>query len=462
MVVRNERVNGPLYAQQDRIIKHGLEEKQVDAVPVVTREDFVTEDEFRESVEATLQSCVERLEKAKEQQLGYPISKLSNEDIDFSPLSRFRGYAINNVGDPSTSSQMQSNTHDFELGVLRWFGRLWELDGEEMWGYISTGGTESNLQGLFVARESFPDGILYTSDQTHFSVYKAATLLKLQTIIIGTNDKGEILYDELQRQLEQNIDQSAILNVNYGTTMFGAIDRPELVVDCLRRAGYSDSRFYIHIDAALSGIYVPLLKYDPPILSFRKLPISSSAISGHKFLGLPFPAGVIIIRRKFVENLGKDIEYIFTKDLTLTCSRSGHAALYFWYMLCQLGTSQVLKDAERCIEYAKRLTAKLQMNNINAWVNPFSITVVFERPQDIDFVKSWQLACQGRYCHVVIMPHLKWDTLETFADELIQSINLQSLSSPGAALREKPSEQASHFIQECQKCIATSRRASCP
>ena len=462
MGLRNESANGALYTQQGRIFKHGLEEKRVDAVPVVTREDFVSEDEFRESVEATLQSCAERLEKAKEQQLGYPISQISNQGIDFSPLSRFRGYAINNVGGPSTSSQMQSNTHDFELGVLRWFCELWELDEEEMWGYISTGGTESNLQGLFVARECFPDGILYTSDQTHFSVYKAATLLKLQTIIIGTSEKGEIIYDELQRQLEQNVDHSAILNVNYGTTMFGAIDKPELVVDCLHRAGYSDKRFYIHVDAALSGIYVPLIKNGAPILSFRKLPISSSAISGHKFLGLPFPAGVIIIRRKFVENLGKDIEYIFTKDLTLTCSRNGHAALYFWYMLCQLGTSQVLKDAERCIEHAKRLTAKLQMNNINAWVNPFSITVVFERPQEIDFVKSWQLACQGRYCHVVIMPHLKWDTLETFADELIHCINHQTLSSPVAALREKPSAQAIHFIQECQKKIATSRRPSCP
>lgn len=462
MVVRNVHVDGAFCTQQDRIVKHGLEERQVNAVPVVTREDFATEDEFRESVEAALQSCAERLEKAKEQQLGYPISQMSSQDIDFSPLSRFRGYAINNVGDPATTSMMQSNTHDFELGVLMWFGRLWELAEEDMWGYISTGGTESNLQGLFVARECFNDGILYTSDQTHFSVFKAAALLKLQTIIIGTTDRGEIQYDQLQQQLEQNIDHPAILNVNYGTTMFGAIDRPELVVDCLRRAGYCDNRFYIHVDAALSGIYAPLLKNDPPILSFSKLPISSSAISGHKFLGLPFPAGVIMIRRKFVEKLGKEIEYIFAKDLTLTCSRNGHAALYFWYMLCQLGTSQVLNDAERCIECAKKLTAKLQMENIDAWVNPFSITVVFERPQDMDFVKSWQLACQGRYCHVVIMPHLKWDTLETFADELIQSINHQSVSSPNTALGDKPNSQTSQYIQECQKSIASSRRASCP
>lgn len=50
-----------------------------------------------------------------------------------------------------------------QVGVLNWFARLWEIDEEEYYGYITTCGTEGNLHGIYVGRENLPDGILYAS-----------------------------------------------------------------------------------------------------------------------------------------------------------------------------------------------------------------------------------------------------------------------------------------------------------
>lgn len=64
-----------------------------------------------------------------------------------------------------------------QIGVLQWFARLWEIDQDEYWGYITNCGTEGNLHGILVGRENLPDGILYASRETHYSVFKCVAHL---------------------------------------------------------------------------------------------------------------------------------------------------------------------------------------------------------------------------------------------------------------------------------------------
>ena len=42
------------------------------------------------------------------------------------------------------------HSREFEVGVLDWFARLWELEKDEYWGYITNCGTEGNLHGILV------------------------------------------------------------------------------------------------------------------------------------------------------------------------------------------------------------------------------------------------------------------------------------------------------------------------
>ena len=62
-----------------------------------------------------------------------------------------------------------------QVGVLNWFAKLWEIDAEEYWGYITTCGTEGNLHGILTGRENLPDGILYASQVSKYGVRFCST-----------------------------------------------------------------------------------------------------------------------------------------------------------------------------------------------------------------------------------------------------------------------------------------------
>ena len=44
--------------------------------------------------------------------------------------------------------------------MLNWFAKLWEIDSDEYWGYVTNCGTEGNLHGVLVGRENLPDGFI--------------------------------------------------------------------------------------------------------------------------------------------------------------------------------------------------------------------------------------------------------------------------------------------------------------
>lgn len=51
---------------------------------------------------------------------------------------------------------------------------------------------------------------------------------------MGTLESGEIDYDELRQHLAANAARPAIINVNIGTTVKGAVDDLDRVLDILR------------------------------------------------------------------------------------------------------------------------------------------------------------------------------------------------------------------------------------
>lgn len=77
---------------------------------------------------------------------GYPY----NLNFDYDALSQLQHFSINNLGDPFIESNYGVHSRQFEVGVLDWFARLWELEKDEYWGYITNCGTEGNLHGILV------------------------------------------------------------------------------------------------------------------------------------------------------------------------------------------------------------------------------------------------------------------------------------------------------------------------
>ena len=81
-------------------------------------------------------------------------------------------------------------------------------------------------------------------------------MLRMELEKIPSNANGEIDYEELERALVKNKGAPAIINATIGTTFYGACDNVKKIVDALRKCDYSEKDFYVHCDAALSGLLV--------------------------------------------------------------------------------------------------------------------------------------------------------------------------------------------------------------
>lgn len=335
--------------------------------------------------------------------LGYPC----NTSYDYSPVLPYFKYNINNVGCPFTEGTYKVNTKHVEQEVLSFFAKIWGIDFNNTWGYITSAGTEGNMQGLFVGRECLGhDCIFYTSKDSHYSLFKIARILRLNICIINTNDKGEMDYNDFEKKLTDNITKPALINANLGTTMTGAIDNTGRIYNIISQHNKTD--YYLHVDGALMGFVLPFIEKD---LFFKKH-IHSISISGHKFLGIKFPCGIFLMEKRFLDLVKNDIEYIGSIDCTISGSRNGHTPLFFQHIIASKGVEGFAIDIRRCLELAEYFTKTLSCS----WKNKQSITVVFPRPSE-RLVDKWQLASQGNMSHIVVMPHVTKDKLDAFISE---------------------------------------------
>eukprot|EP01027_Heterolobosea_sp_BB2_P009989 GEZU01014707.1.p1 GENE.GEZU01014707.1~~GEZU01014707.1.p1 ORF type:complete len:269 (+),score=145.96 GEZU01014707.1:286-1092(+) len=246
----------------------------------------------------------------------------------------------------------------------------------------------------------------------------------MQAIVVESQKNGEIDYDDLEAKLVANKHVPAILNLNVGTTVKGAIDDIDRVIEILERNDIKEH--YIHCDGALSGMMLPFIDNAMEI-SFKKK-IDSVSVSGHKFIGAPFPCGIIIHRKSNILKVQQDIEYIGSKDTTIGGSRNGHAPLYMWLSIRKKQRCGFKADVEACLKNAQLLAEELVNAGINGvLLNKWSNTVVFEKPKDVAFCKKYQLAtCKditgtGEIAHVITMPNITPENIHNFVAELIES-----------------------------------------
>ena len=358
---------------------------------------------------------LEHLVDKQAHNLGYP----ANLAYDYQPLVEtekpFR-FHFNNIGDPDENPIYDVHTKEQERRVIRFCCDLWKFPPEKTWGYVTASGTEGNTQALYIARELFPTGILYFSKDSHYSIKKIAHMLKIPYMEVDTYDNGEMDYRDFENKLVANITVPAIINANIGTTMTGAIDDTRHIFRIIQKHKKT-TEYFLHADGALSGFLLPFFEKD----IFFKRYIHSISISGHKFLGVPFPCGIFLLdtatRKKRDDGVGEFVEYISCQDCTIAGSRSGHGPLFLDYIIKEKGMEGFEKDAAGCIENADYLITKLAELNYDPWRNNNSITVVFRQP-NMDLVKKWKLASQQGCSYVVVLPHVTKEVIDRFIVDL--------------------------------------------
>ena len=362
----------------------------------------------------------EYLKEQTANHLGYPY----NLDFDHERLARFLKYSINNLGDPYHASNYGVHSREFEVEILEFFSKLWKIPYESSWGYVTNSGAEGNMQGLLVARENLPDGIVYTSSESHDSVLKAVHFYRMEATVVDAEPNGCICLRSLREKIAGNITKPVIINANIGTTFKGGIDDVKGIIALMKDMDIPKDRYYIHCDGALFAMMLAFFDKYGENVNFE-MPIDSIAISGHMFMGAPMPCGVFLTRRKLMGPLFKPIEYLNSVDGTIAGSRNGLSCVFLWNTIKLKGTDGFRVDAQRSIENAKYLVSELNRKSLSCIKNPFSNIVVFNLPNPETcerFVRKWQLACNDEMAHVVVMPSVCKDTLDKFVEELTEIV----------------------------------------
>lgn len=375
--------------------------------------------ELPEEAQAAIGNLRERLQARSADHLGYPYN--FDHSAHMGPLHDLMRFSINNLGDPFDPSNYDVETREYEVAVIDTYAKLWKAEPGTYWGYVAHSGTEGNRLCIEIASRAFPDGVVYHSEASHYSIPGAAASFRLERRTLPTAPSGEIDYYALRAALKKGREERrpAICVLNVGTTMTGAIDDVTRVVEILEELGYDlDSDVYIHLDGALSGLMVPFMRDMPAekVPDFRHPAVASYGCSGHKFLGCPMPAGIVVVRGKYTRNVHERIEYLGADCITSLGSRNGHSSVFLWFQLQRKGLTGLQADTDNCMQNAKKLRDMMVSKQISCFLNDNANTVVFERPPTLEFIKKYHLAVTT-IGHVVVMPSVQLDKLEQFTDE---------------------------------------------
>ena len=365
--------------------------------------------ELHSAAAERLQSLLGELSHLSDSFIGYPCA----QDYNHREIMPLLEYAVNNVGDPFAESIYRENTFAFEREVVSFFQKHLRADPDNTWGYMTAGGTEGNLYGLYLAREAFPNGIIYFSEHTHYSAAKLVRVLGARSIMIRGQENGEIDYEDLKATIELHRDVPPIILANIGTTMHGAVDNLDRIRDILK--SFAISRYYLHADAALSGMLLPWVDNPQPFAFDSGL--DSISVSGHKFIGSPMPCGVVLAKRGNVDRVAQSVEYVGCSDTTIAGSRNAITPIILWLAIQRWGEEGFRARMRYSLALADYAIEKFAEYDIKAWRHPNSITVVFPRPAK-SVIQRWQIAPSESIAHIITMPHVTTEMVDKVVAEI--------------------------------------------
>ncbi|WNM35276.1 lysine decarboxylase DesA [Streptomyces sp. Li-HN-5-11] len=167
-------------------------------------------------------------------------------------------------------------------------------------GVFTSGGTQSNLQALLLAREEAktdsPAGLrVFASEVSHFSVRKSAKLLGLgEDAVVSVpvdHDKRMqtvALARELERCREDGLVPMAVV-ATAGTTDFGSIDPLAEIAELTARSGT-----WLHVDAAYGCGLLASLKYRDRLAGIERA--DSVTVDYHKSFFQPVSSSAVLVR----------------------------------------------------------------------------------------------------------------------------------------------------------------------
>ncbi|KAL5010423.1 hypothetical protein ScPMuIL_012728 [Solemya velum] len=194
-------------------------------------------------------------------------------------------------------------------------------------GIFAPGGAISNLYGLLCARHcacpeikskgmsASQELVVFTSEQSHFSIKRAAILLGIgldNVVDVQTDERGKMNADDLEDKINTAKIQGKFpifVNATMGTTVLGAYDPLEKIADICEAHG-----LWLHADGAWGGTLLMAEEHKHLLKGIER--VNSMTWNPHKMMGTPLQCSAILLRDEGilqdVNQLGAN--YLFQKD----------------------------------------------------------------------------------------------------------------------------------------------------
>ena len=186
-----------------------------------------------------------------------------------------------------------------ELSVLDWF-REWVGYPDPAAGILVSGGSAANLTAIACAREALigpmsPRIVMYTGDQTHSSVARAARHLGFrpdQLRVLRTDDTFRLRPSDVIAAIDADLAADRLpflVSANAGTTNTGAVDPlGELAEVCHERG------VWLHVDGAYGAFAMLTERGRRAMRGIEQA--DSITLDPHKWLAMPFEVGCLLVR----------------------------------------------------------------------------------------------------------------------------------------------------------------------
>ena len=300
-------------------------------------------------------------------------------------------------------------------------------------GYVASGGTEANIQAIWIYRNFFKremgakhDEIsILTSSDAHYSMFKASDLLNLDVEVVQVDhETREVRAEAIEQSIEslkKKGKKYVIVVVNMMTTMFGSVDDPDIYAEALKKAGIS---FKMHADGAYGGFLHPFMCQNNK-LGFDNPDISSVTLDAHKLVQAPYGTGIFLARKGLMKYvLNEQAQYVKGLDATLSGSRSGANAIAVWMILTTYGPHGWYEKNQMLMMRTNWLCEQLDEMGVEYYRNPSSNIVTLKAMEYLfPMVDRFGLVPDSHgktasWLKIVVMEHVTLDKLALFLDEL--------------------------------------------
>lgn len=377
--------------------------------------------------------------------LGLPATYLDQEqfyfDAPFLKNAAFISVLINNPNHIgchtySKGEEYFKGTQELEVDLIRICAEeIFGAEKNQYDGYVTSGGTEANIQAQWVYRNYFqkeknaqPNEIaLLCSEDAHYSAYKGCNLLGIKSITINVDDNRNWNENDLIKKLHQAQNEGIkylIVHLSMGTTMFGSVDSSEWILKAIDQIGFD---YFVHVDAAFGGFIFPFTSENSD-LTFRNPKISSITIDGHKMLQTPYGTGIFLCKKNLISATRTEkASYIQGSDFTLCGSRSGANAVAVWMILMTHGSDGWRYKMRNLIDRTDHICKSLDELGITFFRNP-SMNIVTINADQItgSLARKYHLVADNfdspKWWKIVVMPHLEKHIIDEFLIDLHQSM----------------------------------------